>query len=1092
MWSTHLANPIKYTNDPKKKTETSTVLDRIMISVDHWDDPTARDPLGRKRGKSDRVRGMSLSRRAVGAGLSAIEKMTLGTMGSMGTALSGKLRGDKYALSRMAGNQLQRIAGRFGVIGHSASTAMLKHFNFVKNDAAFLRAVGDAEKKQRSGKPTSNDDILQSVIDTGNALNSRFENLVDAVSEIEPFLKASDDRIKILEDNNQKAIDSLRDNIGDWLKQNMPGVDSQVDNISEDVRRVKDQVFEHESKLADLQKDISWLKNNIGPGGGGTVVTISGLDAANDNTKRKINIPGMANVTRNLLRRVADGAMGVAAWLGITKGGGALFGAMAGALNLLPLPIRFTPMGVGIAAISGFTYWMFKDNIDALVGMVLEKINPFTKENAAAIGRQFTGKPDPNSKNTRWIIDENGNSHPLDVNNRAHQEIMKKYPDRILDKKQLDEQKKSIATLKKYEKEKKEFDQRMAKWNQLTAMGIPAGPQPTAPTPPTIPRQFAPITPQDRTTIQRGYVYEKMGTAQSPRTRGTFRGAGGRGGWGGADLGDRSDALGAAAGNKDENAKLLAGMSPTQAALLRGIATTETHLREKEAYSEALNRPGNNANVRRFGYDKGADHGFFQNNQMDVDRLTKSLIEEGKTPEEAYEIARHLNGGGRGGKSTMAQQMNANAHFLRLRHPKLWKDLESPDPQVRARAGAQIQQKMSNFWFGLRDRPGDFYQQFRKGLEPGATVESVMPELFKDPTTAVGPDGKQRVKQSQPKVAGIRKRPISDQLQSKINGTLQELEKKYPGKSFEFEVTSGGQAPKGSGGRRTGSTRHDDRGQGGGAADGDVWVVDKKTGERRRLSLNNRRDYPMLYDFFRGNAKRGVTGQGMGREYMGANRIHVGGGREASWGSAARPGSVFGRAIAEGRSEREAFALAEEERRRLELEKKNVAENKPKPEVKPASAVPKQEVPPVAAVKPAEPPIGVKTGSLMGPLTPEAAQEHANAVSGWKRRKARIGSRAGEMPQFPASALAPTPAPQGDFEGEDFGVPVEDKPTPSPRQAQDDSMSEYEKYLKELNAGGDSKDSKGSKTVTSPKFNPETADASPGDGGYGAKKMCYI
>ena len=79
-------------------------------------------------------------------------------------------------------------------------------------------------------------------------------------------------------------------------------------------------------------------------------------------------------------------------------------------------------------------------------------------------------------------------------------------------------------------------------------------------------------------------------------------------------------------------------------------------------------------------------------------------------------------------------------------------------------------------------------------------------------------------------------------------------------------VYSGGQPAKGSGGRRTGTRRHDN----GAAAD-----IRLQDASGRTLSLDNPRDVPLIQNFLREAKNAGATGIGAGNGYMGNNGFHV-------------------------------------------------------------------------------------------------------------------------------------------------------------------------------------------------------------------------
>lgn len=141
----------------------------------------------------------------------------------------------------------------------------------------------------------------------------------------------------------------------------------------------------------------------------------------------------------------------------------------------------------------------------------------------------------------------------------------------------------------------------------------------------------------------------------------------------------------------------------------------------------------------------------------------------------------------------------------------------------------------------------------------------------------------------------IRDKPISDNLSDVLNyaGSQSGIDK--------VEVTSGGQDAIGTRrGKRTGSTRHDN----GNAADLVLWRGGKK------LDFNNPDDRAIMQTFVRNASKAGATGIGAGNEYMGGNTLHVGFGKEATWGSAGKGDGWVAQAAAEGRKERSGFNLS--------------------------------------------------------------------------------------------------------------------------------------------------------------------------------------
>lgn len=113
----------------------------------------------------------------------------------------------------------------------------------------------------------------------------------------------------------------------------------------------------------------------------------------------------------------------------------------------------------------------------------------------------------------------------------------------------------------------------------------------------------------------------------------------------------------------------------------------------------------------------------------------------------------------------------------------------------------------------------------------------------------------------------IRSQPLNDKLVSALSY--------LPKMGVTMEVFSGGQAAKGSGGKRTGSVRHDH----GNAAD----VFFYKDG--KKLDWANPQDRPIFEEIVRRGRQAGITGFGAGDGYMRPGSMHLGFGNEAVWGA---------------------------------------------------------------------------------------------------------------------------------------------------------------------------------------------------------------
>jgi len=178
-------------------------------------------------------------------------------------------------------------------------------------------------------------------------------------------------------------------------------------------------------------------------------------------------------------------------------------------------------------------------------------------------------------------------------------------------------------------------------------------------------------------------------------------------------------------------------------------------------------------------------------------------------------------------------------------------DAANPPTQAEAQAEAQAVAQ------GLSAAPPPAPTQAAGMITPGAGA----------------PQARGSVKELQMAQASIRKLPLP-------RGVRSYLEYAAAHTGLEVHVMSGGQAPIGTRGPRTGSTRHDVSGAG--AAD--IKLRDPTTG--RFLDMRNPSDAARMAEFTARSVSAGATGVGAGLRYMGANTIHIGGGTRATWGGA--------------------------------------------------------------------------------------------------------------------------------------------------------------------------------------------------------------
>lgn len=165
------------------------------------------------------------------------------------------------------------------------------------------------------------------------------------------------------------------------------------------------------------------------------------------------------------------------------------------------------------------------------------------------------------------------------------------------------------------------------------------------------------------------------------------------------------------------------------------------------------------------------------------------------------------------------------------------------------------------------------------------------------------------VKELQSSQASIRRLPIQNDLRERLQFAAEKL-------GVQVEVGSGGQSAIGTGGPRTGSTRHDD----GGAADLKLYTTDEN-GNRRLLDMRRPEDQAKMQAFSTEAVRAGATGIGAGMGYMGPSTMHIGGGSATSWGGAPWIGDAHRKGMEgqrEGKAEFEAWKASKIEQQKAQ------------------------------------------------------------------------------------------------------------------------------------------------------------------------------
>lgn len=378
----------------------------------------------------------------------------------------------------------------------------------------------------------------------------------------------------------------------------------------------------------------------------------------------------------------------------------------------------------------------------------------------------------------------------------------------------------------------------------------------------------------------------------------------------------------------------------------------------------------------------------------------------------------------------------------------------------------------------------------------GTSAQAAIPGIS---MTSPNISKKGKVIQSQLKSAKIRKKPINNKLEKILDRVSAET-------GVIPVIWSGGQrgiGDKGPG-KRIGSTRHDR----GNAADMDFYV-EGKDGKRRLLKSSSSSDRSKISQFIRKSASYGITGVGGGSSgYMGANRFHLGFGDEAVWRSpkwvrdsfwGGRKNQIDLETLKPIMAAAENFVIPSESMNSKRPDYFTTTGD----EISPTKRNKLTSLVQHAGLKSRNGPIGIEGNNPDQPFAAATAQLAGKTQPNQITTKENVmSSKGGMMTKETKTPLNVTAMPKryeaGSLAPKDVNVK---SPTKAPTmmeqskakvapEAKDAYKGEVKGDPKEK--GSEMYDSKGGKTIDKPYFNPESAQPSPGDSGYGDYKKCYI
>jgi muramidase (phage lysozyme) len=220
---------------------------------------------------------------------------------------------------------------------------------------------------------------------------------------------------------------------------------------------------------------------------------------------------------------------------------------------------------------------------------------------------------------------------------------------------------------------------------------------------------------------------------------------------------------------------------------------------------------------------------------------------------------------------------HAKRRYKSLTGRDLLEDIKSQDPKILS----GISNTLRPTWHGIQggNYLGTSYEHFKKQ----SSQQESTPEEKDDGNNQDQIQGQKRksgtgeIVSKESAMSGgavtyaygkgtTRSKPIQPRLMSILQLAAREA-------GVDVQIFSGGQPAKGSGGKRTGSTRHDN----GNAADVRLLKGGKKVTDQETIAK-----------FIAAASKAGATGIGHGPGYMEQGGIHVGFGKPAVWGAGGR------------------------------------------------------------------------------------------------------------------------------------------------------------------------------------------------------------
>ena len=199
-------------------------------------------------------------KRVAGAVVSTAETSMRQTR--FGSTVTHLFRGDDVSFTRaLTGAMKDATLGQLGLLGHNIAKAIDPYSAQLDEQAITL--VEKLKRESGNDQDISNQDLLHGLEETAKNIDKRFDSVSRIVDLLEEDLPEFDERLKKVESQNQENIIAAADVLKGQVIKLITPISTRIDDAENQLRKLGNTVFEHESQIQRLQGRLGFLDHQM-------------------------------------------------------------------------------------------------------------------------------------------------------------------------------------------------------------------------------------------------------------------------------------------------------------------------------------------------------------------------------------------------------------------------------------------------------------------------------------------------------------------------------------------------------------------------------------------------------------------------------------------------------------------------------------------------------------------------------------------------------------------------------------------------------------------------------------------------------------